>query len=78
MNAFLVNNYSIYDTGCLFSVLLECVIESLGFTELVYMNKSKSSQKMKHKADRYLLELLTCIYVFASEYERQKYKEVYN
>ena len=78
INAVLVSNFNVYETGCLFEVLLISLIQSLGFTELLSARKSKSIIKLKNKTVMYMIDMLTCIYSFSSEQEREKYKQIYH
>ena len=54
-NAVLVSCCNFYETGCLFEVLLDGLVESLGFTELVSAKKSKNIIKLKNKSDLHLI-----------------------
>ena len=61
INAVLVYN-NCYQTGSLFEVLLDGLLDSLGFAELVASHKSKTTVKFKNKIDNYLIESLTFLY----------------
>lgn len=62
MNAALVCSHNVYETGCLFSVLLNSLVENLGFNELIQGKKSRNNSNFKKNVDKFLLETLTCLF----------------